>query len=56
MSTNSEQNRSEVPPSRAYFESINGDLYLWRIGEITAEQALEGIASWVLAVEQGEKR
>ncbi len=46
----------EVPPSRAYFESINGDLYLWRIGEITAEQALEGIAAWVLAVEQGEKR
>ena len=44
-----------VPVSRAYFESINGDLYLWRIGQSTAEQALDGIEEWVRSVEQAER-
>ena len=35
------------------FESIHGDIYLWRIGEITAEQALEAIDEWMGSVESG---
>lgn len=40
--------------ARPFFESIHGDIYLWRIGELTAEEALEAIGEWIASVEKGD--
>lgn len=33
--------------TRSYLEPIRGDIYLWRIGLLTAEQALGAIEEWI---------
>jgi hypothetical protein len=38
---------------REFFDPIHGNIYLWRLGEITAEQALAAIDEGMKSVESG---